>query len=243
MSEYRSTARSRSDALIALAERAQRGDHEIATHGHTLPAREAERRLRLAAALNERDVHLSVALGILILSLIALGSSLLRDAPTTDRLGIAFIGCGLFAISMWIVRRAGRHQQRAVATELAWPDAQPFPIDGYADWLVADRPILQVTLRTGIDPNLLRQGMLIIDPHARIEVVDDSRYRLAMARSWAPQPQADKRGISNEPSLPTVRSNIVTLRALTKQVLIPLHRDVGIVEVRMGEHVTLGDPP
>ncbi len=238
MSEYRIPDHGRSDALEALAERARHGEHEIALRGHTLPAREATRRLRLAAGVDDNDDVSRLRRLVAIVGLGALASALLRDVPTADRLGIALIGLAAFGLSAWLARRARRVHQSMVATALAWPGDQPFPIEGYADWLVADKPVLQLTLRTGIDANILRQGLLIIDPTAQLEVVDARRYRLALPRSWAPSPRADKHGTTSVPSLPTATSNAVVLRALTTQVLIPLHREVGVVGIRMGERAT-----
>jgi hypothetical protein len=149
----------------------------------------------------------------------------------------------MLGLATWLGTRWRRAQQRLVATELAWAGELPFPLEGYVDWLVADRPVLQVTLRAGLDPTVLRSALLVVDPHATLELIDPCRFRLRLPRSWAPPPPTDRRGITTAASPTTARANVVTLHALTTQLLLPLHRDVGIEVVRMGDVAPSAPPP
>jgi hypothetical protein len=121
--------------------------------------------------------------------------------------------------------------RRAVANRLREVQAWGFPITGYRDWLLADEPAFDVELSREVDVEVIASSMRAIDGAIKIERLGGRRFRVITRRIALPSPKR------NEPAIFVGDRRL--LQELHERILAPLHSDVGITSVRMGERAKL----
>lgn len=230
MADYREPDRVRSAALERLAARAARAEHELPRDADKLPPHIRTARLEAAAGVGHDRPGCLIMLAILagaLSTIVALKAAIGQGRPST--FGLILVGATalLIAWSVWATRASARRRAAAVEALLAWERDLPFPVTGYVDWLVADAPALQLTLRAAIDPDLLRRALPAVDSAATLEVLDDRRFRVVFqatltSTSGDVDGEADRHG------------QVVVLRRFHAELLLPLHHDVGIEMLAMG---------
>lgn len=159
---------------------------------------------------------------------IAFGSSDLR-LTTIDRVLIGSI-CGVAVVTTLaaVVRsKAARWRRFTAYTEaIAWAERQPFPVTGYSSWLACDKPLLDLRLRTPFDRGLFANAVRAIDPAIEVEAIDDHTTRIAVPAILGTRGRAVRYG------------NVPLLHRLFRDVVLPLHDEVGIERVELGGLVT-----
>ncbi|MDB4961193.1 MAG: hypothetical protein JWP01_1192 [Myxococcales bacterium] len=133
----------------------------------------------------------------------------------------AAAGLGAFALG----------DRRAIARGLRELDVWGFPIVGYRAWLLADEPTFDVELRRAVELQILVTSATAIDPAIAIRRINERSFRIVTRRIALP---ATKEGAT-----PTYLGDRRLLRELYDRILGPLHADVGIVTMQMGDRATL----
>lgn len=126
---------------------------------------------------------------------------------------------------------ARQRDEARLATSLAQLREYPFPIEGYDNWLLSGRPLLDVELSAPIPTEEL-EARVRASPMDILDVtltwLTDRRFRLEIE----PQLHAAGQGIR-----PFWGGSPQAFKALALRVLVPLHRRVPIVAVRMGGYL------
>lgn len=151
---------------------------------------------------------------------------------TFAMLGIAvpffFIPAGGMLVGFGGLAAADR---RAIAKGLREVEVFGFPVEGYRTWLLADSPAFDIELRRDIDIEVLRTSTTAVDPKIAVDKKSERVFRFAMPRIGLPNTQAH---------LPPIEvGDRRLLHELHRRILAPLHADVGIVAMRMGDNTTL----
>ncbi len=121
--------------------------------------------------------------------------------------------------------------RRAVQVGLREVEAWGFPVEGYRAWLLADEPTFEIELARDVDVDVLATSARAIDESIRVTRVGDRRFRMVTRRVALPAPRKDG---------PVVYvGDRELLHELHARMLAPLHADVGIRRMRMGERATL----
>src|SRR5512134_3999594 len=168
-----------------LATLAAEGANKLPRQSNLLTASRIEERLELAA-----DVHHDR--GSLALTLLALlggwgaGMSLLMckdsvDADKRSGMAVVFVvGVGLIA-AWWVSSRNARARRvAAVQAMLAWPTTLPFPTEEWREYLVCDRPLVEIALRSAPGRRQLIDAVRAIDGAIEVEAIDDHTFRLGL---------------------------------------------------------------
>lgn len=230
MGEYREPDRVRSEALERLAARAARAEHELPRDAGKLAPHVLTARLEAAAGVGQDRPGCLIMLALLggAFSAFVL-VKVLGGQRLPSSMGLVVFGSTavLAGWSVWATRTSARRRATAVEALLAWERDVPFPISGYRDWLVADAPALQVTLRAPIDPDQLRRALPAVDAAATLDVLDEQRFRISFAAS-RPGASGDQDGE------PDRHAQVTVLRRFHTELLLPLHHDVGIEQLAMG---------
>lgn len=153
---------------------------------------------------------------------------------TLGALGVAaaFAPAAVIAGALGIYELTDR---RAIRKGLRELDAWGIPIEGYREWLLAQEPAFDVELRRHADPQVISTSTRAVDPGVRVRRIGEREMRFVTPRMAVP---GDKDG---EP--PTYLGDRRLLFELHERILAPLHADVGIARIRMGERVALEARP
>lgn len=133
----------------------------------------------------------------------------------------AAAGMGVFAIG-------DRHAIKKGLKEL---DVWGFPVTGYRDWLLADEPTFDIELKRNVDIQVIITSAAAIDKTIGVTRSRDRGFRLITRRIALPG--------SKDGAPPIYLGDRRLLNELYERMLSPLHADVGIVSMRMGELATL----
>ena len=131
------------------------------------------------------------------------------------------VAVGTFAIT----------DRRVIAKGLRELDKWGFPIEGYRPWLLAAEPTFDVELRREIDVDMIVTSAAAIDPAINVRRISARSFRVITRRIALP-------GIKDG-DLPIHLGDRRLLRELYERMLSPLHADIGIVIMRMGDRATL----
>lgn len=121
--------------------------------------------------------------------------------------------------------------RRAIAKGLRELDDWGFPITGYREWLLADEPAFDVELQRHVDIQVLTTSASAIDPAIRIRRIDERKFRVITRRIALPG--------RKDGAPPIYLGDRRLLRELYDRILSPLHADVGVVGLRMGDNSAL----
>ncbi len=150
----------------------------------------------------------------------ALGASI-AIVPAAALLG----GLGIFEIT----------DRRAIRKGLAELDEWGIPIDGYREFLLASEPTFDIELRHVVDAQVISTSARAVDPGLRVRRIGEREVRFVTRQVALP-------GLKDgEP--PTYIGDRRLLFELWDRILAPLHSDVGIARIRMGERATLEARP
>lgn len=134
-------------------------------------------------------------------------------------------GLGIFEIT----------DRRAIKKGLAELDAWEIPIDGYREWLLAHEPAFDVELRRHADAQVISTSARAVDPGLRVRRIGEREVRFVTRQVALP-------GLKDgEP--PVYIGDRRLLFELWERILAPLHADVGISRIRMGERAVLEARP
>ena len=124
--------------------------------------------------------------------------------------------------------------RKQIARGLAEVDAWGFPVDGYREWLLADAPTFEIELRREIGAGMIEEALAAIDkvvvvsrPARTVVRVATPSVALAPTKRYPPVRVGDRR----------------LLDEIHQRVLAPLHADVGIVRMRMGDFMMFQGAP
>lgn len=134
-------------------------------------------------------------------------------------------GLGIFEIT----------DRRAIQKGLRELDEWGIPIEGYREWLLADEPSFDIELRRYADAQIIATSARAVDPGIRVRRIGDREMRFVTRRMALP-------GLEDGDP-PTYLGDRRLLFEIYERILAPLHADVGISRIRMGEKATLESRP
>lgn len=124
--------------------------------------------------------------------------------------------------------------RKQIARGLAEVDLWGFPVDGYREWLLADAPTFEIELRREIGAGMIEEAIAAIDkvavvsrPARTVVRVATPSIALGPTKRYPPVRVGDRR----------------LLDEIHQRVLAPLHADVGIVRMRMGDFMEFQAEP
>lgn len=212
-----------SPTLDALARQA-RG--ETPRQAHLLSEAGVRERLELAAGV-AGDNAAGLVIAALFVGCFAIAAGA-KAAPTaqneTPVVGVLFVAAiVIVALAAWAVHSAGKRRRAKVAALLAWPDRLPFPASGWRDWLVADRPVVDVVLATDVAPKQVVDAARAVSGAITVEHLGERTFRLASpALTWSWKRHTVAYG------------DVALARRLVAELLVPVHAELGIAAVRFG---------
>ncbi len=121
--------------------------------------------------------------------------------------------------------------RRVIAKGLRELDKWGFPIEGYRGWLLAAEPTFDVDLLREIDIDMIITSCAAIDPAIVVRRISERSFRVVTRRIALP-------GLKDGDP-PVHLGDRRLLRELYERMLSPLHADIGIVAMRMGDRATL----
>lgn len=133
----------------------------------------------------------------------------------------AIVAVGAFAVT----------DRRVIAKGLRELDKWGFPIEGYRTWLLAAEPAFDVDLLREIDIDMIITSCAAIDPAIVVRRISERSFRVVTRRIALP-------GLKDGDP-PIHLGDRRLLRELYDRMLSPLHADIGIVAMRMGDRATL----
>ena len=117
--------------------------------------------------------------------------------------------------------------RRAIAKGLREVDQFGFPVEGYRAWLLAEVPTFDIELERNVDVEVVRTSTTAVDASILVEKKVDRVFRFVMRRIALP---------NTKPHLPPIEvGDRRLLKELHRRILAPLHADVGIVRMKMGD--------
>ena len=125
--------------------------------------------------------------------------------------------------------------RRAVRRGLREVEAWGFPVVGYRGWLLAETPTFDIELAREVDLDVLASSARAVDSSLVLERTGERTFRVVSRRVALPAPRKDGPVV-----LVGDRQLLAELHA---RVLAPLHADVGIRVMRMGDAASLPDAP
>lgn len=151
---------------------------------------------------------------------------------------IAGVGATVLLPQFWIVGGALAvgivavivDENRKIGDGLREVDNWGFPVVGYRDWLLAANPVFDIELRREVSVDLLAGSLHAVDPSIAVSRRSERVARVTMKRVELEGPQQQPTFLVGD------RKRLFEVR---DRVLAPLHADVGIVTVRMGDADTL----
>jgi hypothetical protein len=106
-----------------------------------------------------------------------------------------------------------------------------FPVEGYREWLLAGEPAFDVELRRDMVVDVLTDSAAAVDAAIAVNKIGDRVFRIVTPRVALP---------SRKPGGPVVHlGDRELLRRIHDALLAPLHADIGIVALRMGDLSTM----
>jgi len=208
---FREQAMAAPPALQALV---RVGSTQLAPPSESRRLRDRESRLLFAAGT--RPAGMGTILG-------SAGAGLVAGAIIAGGIGAGLTGLGaMFAALGAIIAR-----NRARAKKVDHGANYPFPVDGYHDWLLSGRPILDVELTAPCNRAFVEERVRGLDWY--VSWIDDHLLRI---ETWPRFVATYDGGIS-----PFWGGNPPVFHAIAARVLLPLHQHVGIVAVRMGGYL------
>ncbi|HEY5920662.1 MAG TPA: hypothetical protein VIV11_03280 [Kofleriaceae bacterium] len=141
---------------------------------------------------------------------------------------LTWIGSG--TIVLWLTA-IYTDEQRKIREGLAEVDAWGFKVNGYREWLLAREPAFDLELRRDVGIDLIAASVAAVDSTITVELRGERVVRVVML------PVEVRGGPEVELFFAGDRKR---LRELCDRVLAPLHADVGIAEMRMGDREALG---
>jgi hypothetical protein len=133
-----------------------------------------------------------------------------------------FVALLVYALSRRHRLVALRNARLAEVT--AWPARQPFPVTGFASWLIAEVPLLDVYLSGPTDKAKLEGAFQAIDAAITLQRIDERTMRVTIP----PRRKIQQRGSD------LLFGNVPLLDRVFRELLIPLHGDGAIDHVTMG---------
>ncbi|HEY5947456.1 MAG TPA: hypothetical protein VIV40_18260 [Kofleriaceae bacterium] len=125
--------------------------------------------------------------------------------------------------------------RRAVRIGLRELDDWGFPIEGYRSWLLANEPTFEIELARDVDLDVLVTSTRSIDEKVSVSRTRERTFRFVTRQvALPPQHQAGQVVLVGDREL---------LKLLHAKLLAPLHADVGIQRMRMGDRQTLPAVP
>jgi hypothetical protein len=137
-------------------------------------------------------------------------------------IGSGLVGVGLIALYIDERRRIGEH--------LAEVDDWGFSVTGYRAWLLAREPTFDLELRRDVASELIAGAFAAVDARIRVERRGERVVRVAMPRVEIRGGERLRTFLSGD------RRRLLEVR---DRVLAPLHADVGIAGMRMGDRESL----
>lgn len=134
-------------------------------------------------------------------------------------------GLGIFEIT----------DRRAIAKGLRELEKWGIPIEGYREWLLAEEPSFDVELRRHADLQIIATSTRAVDPGVRVRRIGDREVRFVTRRMAMPGYK------DGDP--PVYLGDRRLLFELHERILAPLHADVGIARIRMGDRAMLETRP
>ena len=134
-------------------------------------------------------------------------------------------GLGIFEIT----------DRRAIARGLRELEKWGIPIEGYREWLLAEEPSFDVELRRHADLQMIATSTRAVDPGVRVRRIGDREVRFVTRRMAMPGYK------DGDP--PVYLGDRRLLFELHERILAPLHADVGIARIRMGDRAMLETRP
>lgn len=140
----------------------------------------------------------------------------------------AFFPAALVAAGIGgLVLRDRRRVALGLGEVLAWG----FPVEGYRAWLLAGEPAFDVELRRDIAGEVMTGSVAAIDAEIVVHRIGDRVFRVVTPRVALP---------GGKPGDPAVHlGDRELLRRIYDALLAPLHADIGIVALRMGDLSTM----
>ena len=123
----------------------------------------------------------------------------------------------------------------AIRKALREVDTWGFPVEGYRAWLLADEPAFDIDLARDVEREVLSVSVRAIDASIKVERMGPRTFRVITRRIALPSLRRDGRVI--------FVGDRRLLHELHARVLAPLHADVGITRMRMGERAMLPAVP
>jgi hypothetical protein len=137
-------------------------------------------RARLRVVDPHHDLAFDIGKIVVVVALIVLGI-VLRLRPMPERVvGGGLIAVGVFLLAVWGKRATHRprDRQRRLVAALG---PRPFPIDGYAMWLCADEPVLDVVLaQPAKSSSQVIAQLRALDAEAVLTQLDDRTVRVVL---------------------------------------------------------------
>lgn len=121
--------------------------------------------------------------------------------------------------------------RRTITKGLREVERWGFRVEGYRAWLLADEPAFDTELRGPVGMDVLTHAIAAVDAAIQVRRIDDRTFRVVTRRIALPGKQEGAR--------PIYLGDRRLLGELLERILAPLHADVGILEIRMGEQATL----
>jgi hypothetical protein len=150
------------------------------------------------------------------------GAIILADIPWQTWVAGGALALGITAMMV--------DENRKIADGLKEVATWGYSVEGYREWLLAHSPTFDLELRRDVGVDLLKSSLAAIDPAIIVERRGDRVVRVIMRRIEMP-------GGEKQPTfLVGDRKRLFEVR---DRVLGPLHTDVGIVAVRMGDRDSL----
>lgn len=123
--------------------------------------------------------------------------------------------------------------RRAIAKGLREVLAFGFPVIGYRAWILAEQPTFDLELARDVDLEVVRTSSAAIDPSIVVDKKGPRIFRFVMRRIALPNVKMHM--------TPIEVGDRRLLKELHRRILAPLHADVGIRQMRMGD--ILMQPP
>jgi len=121
--------------------------------------------------------------------------------------------------------------RRTVQRGLRELDAWGFPVHGYQSWLLAAEPTFDVELRREIAVEVMEESMAAIDPEIIVRKIGPRVFRIITPRIALPARKAFHP--------PVHLGDRDLLQRIHEQLLAPLHADIGILGLVMGDRTTM----
>jgi len=110
-----------------------------------------------------------------------------------------------------------------------------YPVEGYREWLLADEPTFEIEIARDLDPEVLVTSVKAVDPTVKVTRVRERTFQLVTRRAALPPQRGE--------TTPILVGDRELLMLLHEKLLAPLHADVGIRRMRMGDRLRMPAAP